>query len=337
MNSLNTIVSDDSSLPHSTRPISRLNIKSGFLNGAQKMLISQADALLELSSRLDHQFEEVVHLILSRHRGRVVICGLGKSGHIGRKISATMASVGTPSFFLHASEALHGDLGMVMPEDTVILISNSGETEEVVKIAPLLQAQRIPVVSIVGHNRGTLAQISDYVLDLGIEKEACPFNLAPTTSTLLTLALGDALAMALSQAKNFREIDFAQRHPGGSLGKRLCSSVRDRMRSKELPFVSLDTSFSEIVVAISKGRAGYAIVVDEKRHLLGIITDKELRKAFEKGRDPLKCSAHDLLNPTPFALYEDTNWGEAEALMLSKQASVLVALDTANRVVGVVE
>jgi arabinose-5-phosphate isomerase len=274
--------------------------------------------------------------MIAARPGRVVVCGMGKSGLIGRKIAATLSSTGTPAFFLHASEALHGDLGMVTTEDTVVMISNSGETAEVIHLLVPLRDMCVPVIAMTGNGRSTLARKADVFLDISVEREACPLNLAPTTSTLVTLALGDAMAMALSQLRGFEAGDFARCHPGGSLGRRLSTLVSDIMRTDNLPFVRPSDPMKHLVMTMTEGRCGTALVM-ENEELVGVITDGDLRRAFQKSEDCLSMTAAEIMTRAPLVIREDARLSDAEELMSTKRIKVLVAVDPAGKVRGVVE
>lgn len=309
--------------------------REGLLEQSRKLLLGQSRALASLADRLDHNFADAVQTILQR-QGRLVVCGMGKSGLVGRKIAATMSSTGTPAFFLHASEALHGDLGMVTCEDTVLMISNSGETDEVLRILTALREMKVPVIAMAGNSLCSLAQLSTVFLEIAIDREACPLNLAPTTSTLVTLALGDALALALSQARGFEANDFARFHPGGSLGRRLCTRVRDVMRKDDLPIVSSDEDMSRIIMAMTQGRCGTAIVMDDGV-LIGIITDGDLRRAFQKHAQVMELQASDVMTSNPVVISEDARQGDAEEMMLENRVKALLAVNSRGRVTGILE
>lgn len=303
---------------------------------ARGQLLDQSRALAELAERLDESFTEAVRLALFC-RGRLVVSGMGKSGHVGRKIAATLSSTGTPSFFLHASEALHGDLGMVTADDVVLMISNSGETTEVLRILRLLDDLGVPIIGMAGNKHCTLARSSRVFLDIGVDREACPHNLAPTTSTLVTLALGDALALAVSQARGFQPHDFARFHSGGSLGRRLCTRVSDVMHTKHLPFVRPGQDMQGLVVSMTTGRCGLAIVVEEGDELVGIVTDGDLRRAFQSNRNAMTLTARDIMTTSPVVIHQDALLGEAEELMLARRISALLAVDDEGLVTGIVD
>jgi arabinose-5-phosphate isomerase len=269
------------------------------LEEARRVIRIEADALLSLADSLNGEFERAVELILSC-RGRVVVTGMGKSGLIGQKIASTMASTGTPAFFLHPAEGIHGDLGMIMSGDVVLALSNSGETEEVVRILPVIKRLGAHLVSMSGNPSSTLAKAGDVFLDISVKEEACPLGLAPTASTTATLALGDALAVALLVKRGFKAEDFALFHPGGALGKKLILKVEDLMHSGDgVPLVGSATTMREAIFVITEKRLGVTGVTDETGKLLGVITDGDLRRALEKGRDILNLSAGELMTGTP--------------------------------------
>jgi arabinose-5-phosphate isomerase len=292
---------------------------------ARETLDIEAAALVGLKSRLDARFTQAVQMMLNV-KGRVVVTGMGKSGHIGSKIAATLASTGTPAMFVHPGEASHGDLGMIKAVDVVLAISNSGESDELVSILPVLKRQGVPLIAMTGGMSSALAKHADVVLDSSVEKEACPLNLAPTASTTAQLALGDALAVALLDARGFKAEDFARSHPGGSLGRRLLTHVSDVMRKgDQVPHVSANASFSELMREMSHKGLGASAIVDEQRHILGIFTDGDLRRLIEKGVDLRALLAKDVMHANPRTVYEDALAVEAAELMEQfKITSVLV-------------
>ena len=295
----------------------------------------QSDAVRALADKVNNQFQMALELILET-RGRVIISGMGKSGLIGQKIVATLASTGTPSSYMHPADAYHGDLGMVMPQDTVVLISYSGETDEVIRLIPSLKHFGVSIICMVGVLDSTLAKHSDVVLDISVEREVCPNNLAPTTSTLTTLAMGDALAVALIKARNFQSHDFARYHPGGSLGRRLLTRVKDVMHTRNLPIVAPDASLNEVVFQITKGRLGMVIVMDGDE-LLGIITDGDLRRAILKGLANSDQIAANIMSYRPKTINQDDMLVEAENIMKQNKIKALIALDGAGKVSGILE
>jgi len=292
-------------------------------------------ALTKLEIGLDERFEQSVNVI-SQTGQHVIICGMGKSGLVGRKIAATLSSTGTAALFLHPAEAIHGDLGMVREKSVVILISHSGETEEVVKLLPALRRLDAKIIALVGSLDSTLAKASNIVLDASIDKEACPLNLAPTTSTLTALVMGDALAIALMNRSGFKPEDFAANHPGGMLGMRLLSRVKDRMVQKELPLVKPNMPMSEVIVRMTEARLGLALV--HKDNLLrGIITDGDLRRMLVLGTNLSSTLAGDVMNESPLTIREDEMMVVAEEKMLEARVQSLVVVDKKGHINGVVQ
>ncbi len=274
---------------------------------AKRVLRIEAESILDLVERIDHQFLEAVE-ILYHCQGRVVLMGMGKSGLVGRKIASTFASTGTPSFFLHPAEGLNGDFGMLAKEDVVIGISNSGETRELIEVLPLLKRYGNRLITLTGNKRSTLAGAGDVHLDIAVKEEACPLNLAPTASTTATLAIGDALAVALMVKRGFKKEDFALLHPGGALGKRLLLRVEELMHAGEaLPKVSENTLMKEVIYEITSKRLGVTAVCNDAGHLVGVITDGDLRRAIEKYEDLLQRTAADVMTRNP-------KWIEKDAL-----------------------
>lgn len=269
------------------------------LDTAKKVIKAEAQAVAALSERIGASFEKAVTVILSSH-GRVVVSGMGKSGLIGQKIASTMASTGTPAFFLHPAEGIHGDLGMIMKGDVVIAISNSGETEELLRILPVVKRLGASLVAMSGNPDSTLSRMADVYLDVSVSEEACPLGLAPTSSTTATLAMGDALAVALLVQRGFKEEDFAIFHPGGSLGKKLLLRVEDLMHSGEsIPLVTEETQMKEALFVITAKGLGVTGVTDKDGNLLGVITDGDLRRALERGEAILKITAGSLMRRGP--------------------------------------
>ena len=306
-----------------------------YLQIARDTLAVESTALTQLSRRLNDDFNQVVELILAC-RGRLVIGGIGKSGLIGKKMVATFASTGTPSFFLHPTEAFHGDLGMLKPIDIVMLISYSGETDDVNKLIPSLKNFGNQIIALTGNKNSTLARHADYVLDITVEREVCPNNLAPTTSALVTLALGDALAVSLITARDFQPADFAKFHPGGSLGRRLLCKVKDQMQTR-LPVIAPNSNFTDCLSAMNEGRMGVALVM-ENQQLKGIITDGDIRRALTaNGADTLNKTAQNFMTRSPKTIHQEEFLAKAEELMKAKKIHSLVVVDDENRVVGLVE
>ena len=306
------------------------------LDVGRRVLDIEARAVQALIQRLDGGFSDAVDLLYDC-KGKVVVSGMGKSGLIGQKIAATMASTGTPSFFLHPAEGLHGDLGMLARRDVLIAISNSGETQEILQLLPFMERMGVPVVSIVGRMGSTLAKNSAVALDVSVAEEACPMGLAPTASTTATLAMGDALAVALLEKRGFKEQDFAQFHPGGTLGRRLLVKVRDVMHAgAELPQVQETVSTSVALLEMSAKKLGMTTVVDRAGALLGVITDGDLRRFLQQGGDFSKITAGSLASRRPKLIGPDELAAKAVEMMERYAITTLVVADNAKRIVGVV-
>ena len=301
----------------------------------REVLRIEAEAVLSLVGRLGPTFSDAVRLILEC-RGRVVVSGMGKSGHVARKIAATMASTGTPAFFVHPAEASHGDLGMITPEDVVIALSNSGESAELVAIVPLLKRHGTGLIAITGMPTSTLAELADVHLDAAVEKEACPLGLAPTSSTTAALALGDALAVALLKARGFSAQDFARSHPGGKLGRRLLVLVSDVMHSgKDLPTVGSDSSLAEALLEMSAKGLGMTAIIDDAQHILGIFTDGDLRRVLAAGADLRQAKIADLMKRNPRTIDPDRLAAEAVQQMETLRINGMLVADRQNRLLGV--
>ena len=266
----------------------------------------------------------------------IIICGMGKSGLVGRKISSTLASTGTPSIFLHPAEAIHGDLGKVQKKSVVLLISYSGETGEIIALIPALKRLDVNIIALTGVKNSTLANKSDIVLDTSVDREACPLNLAPTTSTMITMVLGDALAVSLMDLKNFKQEDFALTHPGGSLGRRLLSSVKDEMKQSNLPFIDQNSTVQDVLVKMTEGRLGLALV-GTKEELKGVITDGDIRRALIDNKNFADLKAKDLMNLNPLTALESDNLQVAEKRMREAKVQCLVVKNPINEVVGVIQ
>ena len=301
---------------------------------ARRVLRIEADAVAALGARVGEEFERAVEIILARH-GRVIVTGVGKSGHIGRKLAATLASTGTPAYFVHAAEAAHGDLGMITPEDVVIALSNSGSSEELLTIVPLVKRQGARLIAMTGKPDSPLAREADAHLDAGVTEEACPLNLAPTASTTAALALGDALAVALLDARGFAAEDFARSHPGGALGRRLLTHVGDVMRpAQAVPRVGSDAPLTQALLAMTAGGMGMTAVVDADEVPVGIFTDGDLRRALEKGCDVRSARVSEVMTRKPRSIAPDALAAEAAATMESMRISQLLVLDEAGRLAG---
>ena len=300
----------------------------------RRVLETELAAVAALDGRLGAAFVEACRL-LHDCTGRVVVTGMGKSGHIGDKIAATFASTGTPSFFLHAAEASHGDIGMITPQDVVLALSNSGETPELVSILPVIKRLGVGLVALTGKPQSTLARAANVVLDISVPQEACPLNLAPTASTTATLAMGDALAVALLDARGFTEEDFARSHPGGSLGRKLLLHVEDVMRTGEqLPRVGMDTSLHDGLLEMSAKGLGMTTVVDDQNHVLGVFTDGDLRRLLDKPFDLHKSKMGDLMKRNPKSIQSRVLAAEAVQVMESSRITALPVVDTNGVLIG---
>ena len=299
------------------------------LTQAYKLGIERFETMLgdEFAKAVDHMNNTSTHII---------ICGMGKSGLVGRKISSTLASTGTPSIFLHPAEAIHGDLGKVQKKSVVLLISYSGETGEIIALIPALKRLDVNIIALTGVKNSTLANKSDIVLDTSVDREACPLNLAPTTSTMITMVLGDALAVSLMELKNFKQEDFALTHPGGSLGRRLLSSVKDEMKQNNLPFIDQNSVVQDVLVKMTEGRLGLALV-GTKEELKGVITDGDIRRALIDNKNFADLKAKNLMNLNPLTALESDNLQVAEKRMREAKVQCLVVKNPMNEVVGVIQ
>jgi arabinose-5-phosphate isomerase len=303
---------------------------------AKNTLKLEADAIYNIIDKINEDFIKAINLIYDC-KGRVVITGMGKSGIIAKKIAATMSSTGTPSLFLHPAEGVHGDLGMLSKSDVVIAISNSGETTEIVSILPVIKRFNIPLIAIVGNTKSTLAYKSNCVLDATVEREACPLNLAPTTSTTVALALGDALAVALLEKRGFKEEDFAIFHPSGALGKKLLLKVEDLYHSGDkVPIVTNDTLLSEAIIIISEKGFGCTAVVDDNGKICGIITDGDIRRGVEKYKNIFSLDVSQLCSPNPKLITKDSLAAKALAIMEEYSITSLIVSDENKKPVGII-
>lgn len=296
---------------------------------AKRVFDTEIASLQFVANAIDDEFTRVVDAILS-HTGKVIVIGIGKSGIIGKKIAATFASTGTPSFFLHPGEAFHGDLGMVGADDMVILISYSGETDEVLKLIPFLEWNKNTIIAITGNPNSTVAKNSHYHLNICIKQEACPLALAPTSSTTAALVMGDALAVALMESRQFQHEDFARFHPGGSLGRKLLIKVKDLMRTDKLPFINPDASFTDLLLKMSEGRLGM-VVVGDANYVQGIITDGDLRRALVKNPDTAQLTIAEMMTKTPVFIDEEEIINHAEQLMLDKKITTVLVGSSDDR------
>ncbi|TNF66119.1 MAG: KpsF/GutQ family sugar-phosphate isomerase [Gammaproteobacteria bacterium] len=307
-----------------------------YLSNAREVFTIETDAINQVKKSLDQQFVEACE-ILFNVKGRVIVIGMGKSGHIGNKIAATLASTGTPSFFIHPAEAAHGDFGMITKDDIIVAISNSGNTEEIIKLLPLISRLNIPLISITGNKNSMLAKSATVNLDIHVNKEACPHNLAPTASTTVTLVLGDALAIALLKARGFTEEDFAFSHPAGTLGKRLILRVKDLMKTGDkIPKVAPKTSLEEAIITITEKGLGMTTVVDDKNHLLGIFTDGDLRRIFASGYDIKTTPIANIMIKTPKIITENDMATKAVHMMESYKITSLVVINDKREILGII-
>ena len=303
---------------------------------AQEVFEIEAKEIANLSHRLTDDFEKSINAILESS-GKLIVSGMGKSGIIGKKIAATLASTGTPSFFLHPGEAYHGDLGMIEENDVVLLISNSGETDEVLKLIPFLKHQKNCTISMSGNNDSTLAKNTNYHLNIAVEKEACPLFLAPTSSTTATLVMGDALAVTLMKLRDFKEENFAKFHPGGSLGRRLLTTVGDVMKKHELPITNSNATIKEVIQRITEGKLGLIVVSDENG-INGVITDGDIRRAMEsREKEFFGLLAKDLMSLHPKLIDESEKLITASTIMSENKINSLLVVNAVNDFVGVVQ
>ena len=322
--------------PHKNSAIMTDTTKAQILDLARKAINTELLALKRMKETLGDNFADAVEMILSG-QGKCIVTGMGKSGLVGRKIAATLASTGTPSFFLHPGEAFHGDLGMISKEDVVLALSYSGETDEILKIVPFIHSNGNKLISMTGNPESALAKNSDVHLDVSVEEEACILHLAPTTSTTAQIAMGDALAVSLMQMRGFTSVDFARLHPGGSLGRRLLMTVGNVMRSHDLPVVAPDCSATDMIHAISKGGLGLIIICDGDR-IEGIVTDGDVRRAMERRRaEFFNIKAADIATPNPKTISADRKLIEAEKMMTRNKVTSLLVTDEAGKLQGVIQ
>ncbi|MFH2107787.1 MAG: KpsF/GutQ family sugar-phosphate isomerase [Chrysiogenia bacterium] len=305
----------------------------GSIETGKKVLQTEANAILKALGKINHQFADAVELIF-QCRGQIVVTGMGKSGLIGRKIAATMTSIGSPAIFLHPAEAIHGDIGIIHPEDTVIALSTSGETDEVIRMLNYIKRLGIKLISLVGNSESTLARQSDVFIDCGVEKEACPIGLVPSASSTLTLAMGDALSIALMEKRGFSEDDFRFFHPGGQIGKKLLKVRHLMHRGEQLPLADLSASMENVIRTINEKKFGVAIVVRENDQVAGIITDGDLRRFFLKGINFAKTRAEECMTANPLCISEDKLAVEALKIMEERAVTSLVVMNGDNRLSG---
>lgn len=296
----------------------------------------EAEAVRSLADKIDESFDKAVNTILAC-KGKVIVTGVGKSGHIGAKIAATLSSTGTPSFFINPLDVFHGDLGVMTPEDVVLAISNSGQTDELLRFIPMLLHMNIPIIGMSGHPNSLLAKYSTCFLNVGVDKEACPLNLAPTSSTMAQLAMGDALAIALMKARHFKSKDFAQFHPGGELGKRLLTTASDIMRTENIPFISPDMHLGDAIMEVSKGQLGLGIAEVGGR-MVGLITNGDIRRAMERWQaDFFNHVVSDIMTTQPQTVKPETKVSEVQKIIKKHKVHSVPVVDENNCVLGIID
>lgn len=304
---------------------------------AVRCLKDEAEAILSLIPQLDENFDKAVDMIYSC-KGKVIVTGVGKSGNIGSKIAATLSSTGTPAFFINPLDVFHGDLGVMTPDDVVLALSNSGNTDELLRFLPMILHMKVPVIAMSGNSESLLAKYSDVHIKVKVEKEACPLNLAPTSSTTAALAMGDALAVALMQVRNFKPRDFAQFHPGGELGRRLLTTAEDVMRADELPILPKEMHLGEAIILVSKGKLGLGISLNSAKEVEGIITDGDIRRAMEKWQaEFFNHTVADIMTRTPKMVSPDTKISEVQKVMNKYKVHSVLVVDEHKHLLGVVD
>lgn len=304
---------------------------------AVRCLKDEAEAILSLIPQLDENFDKAVDMIYSC-KGKVIVTGVGKSGNIGSKIAATLSSTGTPAFFINPLDVFHGDLGVMTPDDVVLALSNSGNTDELLRFLPMILHMKVPVIAMSGNSESLLAKYSDVHIKVKVEKEACPLNLAPTSSTTAALAMGDALAVALMQVRNFKPRDFAQFHPGGELGRRLLTTAEDVMRADELPILPEEMHLGEAIILVSKGKLGLGILLNSANEVEGIITDGDIRRAMEKWQaEFFNHTVADIMTRTPKMVSPDTKISEVQKVMNKYKVHSVLVVDEHKHLLGVVD
>ncbi|MBQ6405516.1 MAG: KpsF/GutQ family sugar-phosphate isomerase [Prevotella sp.] len=303
---------------------------------AIRCLKDEAQAVLDLIPKMDENFDRAVELIM-QCQGKVIVTGVGKSGHIGAKIAATLASTGTPSFFINPLDVYHGDLGVMSKGDVVLAISNSGQTDELLRFIPMVLHMEIPIIGMSGNPQSLLAKYSTCHLNVSVEKEACPLNLAPTSSTTATLAMGDALAVALMEERNFQPQDFAQFHPGGELGKRLLTTAQDVMITEHLPILTADMHLGDAIILVSKGKLGLGVAMKDEK-IEGLITDGDIRRAMEKWQaEFFNRTVADIMTRTPKTVSPETKISEIQKLMNKHKIHNVLVADEKNHLMGIVD
>ena len=303
---------------------------------ASQCIKDEAQALLELIPQLDKNFEKAVEMMFNC-KGKIIVTGVGKSGNIGAKIAATLSSTGTPAFYINPLDIYHGDLGVMTPDDVVLALSNSGQTDELLRFLPMVLHMRVPVVSISGNPKSLLAKYSTAHITCSVEKEACPLNLAPTSSTTAALAMGDALAIALMMVRNFKPNDFAQFHPGGELGKRLLTTASDVMRSDNLPIIPKEMHLGEAIIHVSKGKLGLGVSLENEK-VVGLITDGDIRRAMEKWQAQFfNKTVSDIMTTSPKTVSPNTKITEIQTIMHKYKIHTVLVVDSDNHLLGVVD
>lgn len=303
----------------------------------EQCLRDEAEAILDLLPQLDDNFEKAVDMMY-HCKGKIIVTGVGKSGHIGAKIAATLASTGTPAFYINPLDVYHGDLGVMTADDVVLALSNSGQTDELLRFIPMVLHMKVPIISITGNPQSLLAKYSNFHITVNVRKEACPLNLAPTSSTTAALAMGDALAVALMQVRHFKPRDFAQFHPGGELGKRLLVTAEDVMRSNDLPIIPESMHLGEAIIHVSKGKLGLGVSLDSQNCVLGLITDGDIRRAMEKWQaEFFNKTVSDIMTRTPKCVSPKTKITEILRIMHKNKVHTVLVVDKDNHLRGIVD
>ena len=303
---------------------------------AKQCLEDEAQALLELIPQLDENFDKAVNMIYNC-KGKIIVTGVGKSGHIGAKIAATLSSTGTPAFFINPLDVFHGDLGVMTSDDIVLALSNSGQTDELLRFIPMVLHMNIPIISMTGNENSLLAKYSNAHIKVWVKKEACPLNLAPTSSTTAALAMGDALAVALMEVRHFEPRDFAQFHPGGELGKRLLTTAEDVMISHDLPVIDKDMNLGDAIILVSKGKLGLGVSTETDK-VIGLITDGDIRRAMEKWREKFfDKKVKDIMTTTPKSVLPSTKITEIQRIMHQYKVHTVLVVNEENKLLGVVD
>ena len=304
---------------------------------AIKCIQDEVEALTSLIPQLDEDFERAVEMIY-HCKGKVIVTGVGKSGHVGAKIAATLSSTGTPSFFINPLDVFHGDLGVMTCDDVVLAISNSGQTDELLRFIPMVLHMNIPIIGMSGNRNSLLSRYSTVHLNAHVEKEACPLNLAPTSSTTAQMVLGDALAVSLMQLRNFKPRDFAQFHPGGELGKRLLTTAQDVMRSTDLPIIPKEMHLGEAIILVSKGKLGLGVSLDDNQKIIGLITDGDIRRAMERWQAAfVEHIVEDIMTKTTKCVFPDTKISEIQKIMHKNKVHTVLVVDKEHHLLGVVD